>query len=619
MLSRLEIEGLAIIESLTIEFSPRFNVITGETGAGKSILIRALGLLLGAKGHPETVRSGRSAATVSGFFEVEGGHRVLGILSQFGIPYEPQPIDNGVIPILMRRVVNAKGRSFAWINDVPVTAGALKEAGSALIDVFGQHDSLRLLDPGHHLQWVDQFLPLVAPPPLGKAVLEDYAVLRKKISAELNEFFDLIDRVRNRRQGADYISFRCEELARFQPQAEEYHHIAKALKAATQNLQILRDLQIIQSSLEAEDQQASPGQKLWDCHRRLNRMTSSPLDETTYQKLTGCTEQAAQIAGSIDDLSFNIGVMIRDLSVNENELEDMQLRLVGYQDLFRKLNVTSIDQLMTEHTRLIQERVWIDQASQTIEAALHNLHANTKKLKILGESLTKARLKAKEIVKKNLETELHQLAMPGAKIDFEFTTLRQLPPELSLAFISEDLEGQWQTFCDDWSMLGEHGMEKGQFLLASNLGEPFHPLQKIASGGEISRVILALKKSLAAGADSCLLVFDEIDTGISGRIADVVGQKIQELSKRFQVICISHLAQVTAYADAHFLVRKQGKGVRIESQIIPLDKKTSEREIARLISGAEVTPASLNHAKQLLKKAKERDRNRDFGKPSSFL
>jgi DNA repair protein RecN (Recombination protein N) len=150
-------------------------------------------------------------------------------------------------------------------------------------------------------------------------------------------------------------------------------------------------------------------------------------------------------------------------------------------------------------------------------------------------------------------------------------------------------------------------MERGQFLLAANKGEPLHPLQKIASGGEISRVILALKRSLAAGADSCLLVFDEIDTGISGRIADVVGQKIQELATRFQVICISHLAQVTAFADAHFLVRKHGSEDRIESQIIALDKKASEREIARLISGAEVTQASLNHAKQLLKKAKKRE------------
>ncbi len=609
MLSRLEIEGLAIIESLAIEFSPQFNVITGETGAGKSILIRALGLLLGGKGHPEYVRRGRAAASITGYFEVEVGHKVLGILSHCGIGYEVSTSESTGIPILIRRVISPKGRFLAWINDTPVTAATLKEVGGTLIDVFGQHDSLRLLDPAHHLQWLDQFLPLVTSlaPEGSKGPLERYNIQRRKIIGDLKDFIDLVDRFRSRRQSADYINFRCDELSRFEPQQEEYHQITTVLKAVTQNLQILRDLQIIQTSLEAGDQHTSPSQNLWDCHRRLSRITTTPLGESITSKLTHCADQAAQIAGLIDDLSFQIGVTIRDLSINETELEEMQLRLVGYQDLFRKLNVHTIDQLLDEQRRIFQERDWIDQASQTITTALQKLQADSKELRKQGEALSLARKKAKDIVQKHLEKELHQLAMPGAQIDVEFSPIRLQPPDLDLGFLGEDIRTRWQAFCDDWSQLGDHGMERGQFLLAANKGEPLHPLQKIASGGEISRVILALKKSLAAGADSCLLVFDEIDTGISGRIADVVGQKIQELSHRFQVICISHLAQVTAFADAHFLVRKQGSGDRTESQIVALDKKASEREIARLISGAEVTQASLNHAKQLLKKAKKRE------------
>lgn len=607
MLSRLEIEGLAIIESLTIEFSHQFNVITGETGAGKSILIKALGLLLGSKSSPETIRKGREQAQITGFFEVNCHHKVLGIMDHYGIPWQ-RCLEEDLgheVSILTRRIITPKNRFLAWINDTPVTATALKEIGGALIDVFGQHDSLRLLDPNHHLQWLDQFLSQIELTPSDKAdlILLRYSEDRKKLLHSLKSFTEFVEDLKSRRRHADFLRYRYDELKKFSPHVEEYDQILSSVKSASQNLQILKDLQCIESLVDASSDSLSPGQTLWECHRKLNRIHSM-LDPKMAGKIEKLTENAGHLAAGLDELSYEIGVTIRELDVPEAELEEMQVRLGGYQELFRKLHVSSVLELVNEMEKLEADLIWLDQAEASCLAMLKKLGDDISLLKNKGSSLTRARKRAIEIVRDKLEKELSDLAMPGARIDVELSPVRGVPMVLDLGLFSQDIQGMWNKISEEWARLGETGMEKAQFLLSSNPGEPLHPLVKIASGGEISRVILALKKALAAGADSCILVFDEIDTGISGRVADVVGQKIRDLAERFQVICISHLAQVTAYCDAHFLVRKCGAKERTESQIVRLSEKESEREIARLISGSEVTPASLNHSRALLAKAK---------------
>jgi DNA repair protein RecN (Recombination protein N) len=607
VLSRLEIEGLAIIESLTIEFSPQFNVITGETGAGKSILIKALGLLLGSKSSPETIRKGREQAQITGYFEVNSLHKVVGIMEHYGIPCQGgQEEDSGQeITILTRRIITPKNRFLAWINDTPVTATALKEVGGALIDVFGQHDSLRLLDPHHHLQWLDQFLGQIELSPSEKAdsILIRYSEERKKVLHSLKSFCDFVEEIKSRRSHADFLRYRFEELKKFSPDVEDYHRVYAAVKAASQNLQVLKDLQYVESLVDPSSDSLSPGQTLWECHRRLNRIQGVSQSELAL-RIEKITKSAGYLASGLDELSYEVGVIIRELDVPEAELEELQERLVGYQELFRKLHVPSIEALVLEMGKLQADLFWLDQAESSCLEMLKKLSDDIALLKKRGSLLTQARLKAVDIVKEKLKKELSELAMPGACIDVELSPVRGSMSGVDLGLFNTDIQLLWNQITEEWIHLGETGMEKAQFLLSSNPGEPLHPLVKIASGGEISRVILALKKALAAGADSCILVFDEIDTGISGRVADVVGHKIKDLAERFQVICISHLAQVTAYCDAHFLVRKGGSGERTESQIIRLSEKESEKEIARLISGSEVTSASLNHSRALLMKAK---------------
>jgi DNA repair protein RecN (Recombination protein N) len=245
-------------------------------------------------------------------------------------------------------------------------------------------------------------------------------------------------------------------------------------------------------------------------------------------------------------------------------------------------------------------------AAVEVLALLKRLKSQCEVLALCASKLSKSRRKAKELVKARIETELRELAMAGATIDIEFQPTTKPIPAADVGLFGAEAIDLWTTIAEVLSGISETGAERAQFLLSSNQGEALLPLHKIASGGEVSRIMLALKRALAAGADTCILVFDEIDTGISGRVADVVGRKMQELSESFQVICISHLAQVAAYADSHFFVHKYGKDQRTESTISRLKAKESEEEIARLLSGDEVTASSLANARALIKKARGR-------------
>ena len=587
MLTQINIQGLAIIDSLEINFSQGFNVITGETGAGKSILIKALGLLLGAKAAAETVRRGREAASVSGLFEVPQGHRCSTLLTSLGVPFE---VDDGHFPIIIRRTVNSKGRSLAWINDIPVTVAALKDLASTLIDVFGQHDNLRLLDPAMHALYLDQFLPDRGLARAYAHVFADCHAMTADLEATVGEF-------RAKRRDADYLSYRCEELSKFNPTKEDYETIQALCRKADNVLSVVGSLENAQRAIDQGAGGEGLSAPLWEAGKILGKLDNIAPD------FKALSDEAISLAARVDDLSFGIGRALSGMEIDGGDLEGAQDRLAGYQELFRKMAVSDVDGLVAERERLEGELQFLHSASADVMARVRALEAKTSELQSLSEKLTKARLKAKDIVKKRIESELHELAMIGATIDIEFTPVQRTLDLFEVALFGSEVSQVWGKIAEVWTCLGEHGAERAQFLLAANAGEAMLPLHKIASGGEVSRIMLALKKGLAAGADTCILVFDEIDSGISGRVADVVGRKMQELSSAFQVICISHLAQVAAYADLHFLVHKFGKDNRTESTIVKLGETERQEEVARLLSGEEVTASSLANARQLIERA----------------
>jgi DNA repair protein RecN (Recombination protein N) len=308
----------------------------------------------------------------------------------------------------------------------------------------------------------------------------------------------------------------------------------------------------------------------------------------------------------LDELSYGIGRAVSRHSLDEEEIEELQGRLAGYQSLLRKHSVRSVEEMMSEYERLESELSFVQQGPEAMAEALDKLKKLLNEADEHAHKLTAARKEAAQRAVQAVVSELHDLNMKGARIDFDFQDVQNSIPDLDITAIDPALLDDWQHCANILTETGKQGRERGQFLLSANPGEGLKPLAKVASGGEISRIMLGFKKALAMGANTCVMVFDEIDTGISGHTAHIVGKKLKELSTSFQVICISHLPQVAAYGDAHFLVQKAQKGESTESQILKLNRKASEEEIARLLSGDQVTNSSLTHARQLIKAARDR-------------
>jgi DNA repair protein RecN (Recombination protein N) len=595
VISRLSIQGLAIIDSLQIDFEPGFNVITGETGAGKSILIRALNFLTGAKASVEVIRSGWEAATVVGEFTLPPTHRAVPVLTGLGIA----PVENGSsLSLLLRRQLTSKGRSQAWVNDIPVALPSLKTLGGMLLDVFAQHENQRLLNPHDHIDYVDSFLD--AP-----ALRESVRDLGKKCSESVSALSQLLRTCEEKQRQSDYLVFRLEALQKFDPTQADYEKVQAYCGRAEKARKTLEPIQKAFSLLEGEEGNESPAQIAREAAKSLSSLGGAEGQ---------LGERVLQSARELDDVCFELGRLLSKMEVDESELEASQDRLFGYQDLFRKAAVRDIEALLAQQASLSAELALVQNAEEQLERILQGLLQSTKELSKACEKLSVARGQAASVIKENVENELGDLHMPGSVFQAEFTPVLRECPKLDWAAFDPKLASQWEKIATVLSKVSSQGAETAQFFLSANPGEPPLPLAKVASGGELSRIMLALKKALAADAETCVLVFDEIDSGISGRVADVVGRKMRELATGFQVLCISHLPQVAVYADAHFLVTKTGKGERTQSSIIPLSKQESAQEIARLLSGQEVSESSLENAMTLIGAAQSKKKSKK--KPS---
>lgn len=595
MITSLKIQGLAIIHSLHIDFSPGFNVITGETGAGKSILIRALNFLMGTKTSSEAVRKGNESATVMGEFFLSENHQAIRLLKDLEIPFD---VENGKVSLLIRRILSAQGRTTAWINDTAVSSQGLREIGATLVDVFGQHENQKLLNPKCHVKYVDAF---VERKNLKSAYQKTYSLAQE----QLKKITDQVEGFLKNQKDRDYVQFRLQELKEFEPTLSDYQESILLSKTAGSQTKIKELLTRAMACLE-DDETDSVGKRLWEVAKVLSHAN---IVENSEQA-PALVAQAEELAEKIDALSFSITKLFSSVDVDEESLEKAEKRVFGYQSLFRKHGVKDPEGLLTEMARLGALCSTLEEMSLVLSAELKELETLASELKTVSLGLSKERLKASLQIKKSVEKELSDLSMKGATFDTQWQPVRRTLGTLSLESFDPQLVRAWDKSREILSEVGAEGAEEGEFLLASNPGEAVLPLARIASGGELSRIMLALKKAIATDAQTCVLVFDEIDSGISGRIADVVGQKMQELSNTFQVICISHLPQVAVYADAHFLVRKIGKNEketqRTESTIIRMSAEDSAREIARLLSGENLSKTSLANAEHLMAQAKQR-------------
>ncbi len=569
MLKSLYIKNFALIDELRIEFSDGLNIITGETGAGKSIIVNALAQLCGERSSSELVRKGAAKAILEAEIEFRPRPEILKILQELEL--EPEP-DSALI---LRKEISAKGTSRTFINDTPVPLSRLNKISSYLIDIHGQHQHQRLLHPENHLEYLDAFGRL--------------AGLAQSFNQTLNRYREKIkerDALRAQQlkstQLQDMYRFQVEELNRADLQPGELDELYEELKRLN-NIEYIHQLaSAINETLYLGEPNAS------------GLIASS---ENNLQKLAQYDKQFAEFEQSLNEARTSIEEIGRfitdylaDLEFDPQRLEQIQERINHLEFLLKKYQKKTIQELI-EYLREIEtysaDMNQFDERIQQIEKEIAVLE---KELQTQGSRLSEKRKTAARKFEKEISRVFKKVGMANARFRVHFFVKEQpgSPFELDGKPVEAD----------------EQGFDQIIFELASNAGEDFKPLHKIASGGEISRIMLALKSLLAAVDEVPSMIFDEIDSGISGKIAQIVGLQMAELSRKHQILCITHLPQIAAFARTHFKVLKNTEDNRTYVDIEQLDDAGRIHEIATLLSGKEIAKQTLENARHLISEAK---------------
>ena len=554
MLSLLHIENIAIIESADISFDGGFNVLTGETGAGKSIVIDAIGAVLGERTSRELIRTGAKSALVNAVFTGSLPYRWL---EDNGFPAEEE--------LMLQREIQGDGRNVCRVNGRPLTVAQLRELGRQLLNIHGQHDGQQLLDPDCHLGYLDSF-GRTAP------LLEDYqtayrsmAELRRQIAA-----LEMDEAERSRR--VDTLEYQIRELERaeLRPGEDEELDARKTLLRSSGKL--MEAIQEAMFALSGGEDSRGACDLISEAEGSIRSVTRlGPQLEELGEKLTSLRFAA-------DDAAETLRDFVDEFDFSPEELDQLESRLDVIYRLKKKYGPTVADMLdYLEQCRAELEQ--IQDADDTIQKLEKELDKARKEARKRGEDLSKARRKAADELQKRVQEELRQLDMPKVQ------------------FVTEFAPSPGQDGMDDT------GMDQVQFLMSANLGEALKPIQKVASGGELARIMLALKNVLAEDDGIGSLVFDEVDTGVSGRAAQKVAEKMADVARRKQVLCVTHLPQIAAMADTHFSVEKGEKKGRTFTNVERLDREGRVEELARLIGGAAVTDVLRRSAEELLEQA----------------
>ncbi len=553
MLSVLHIENIAVIESADILFAPGFNALTGETGAGKSIVVDAMSAVTGERTSRELIRTGARSALVSGSFTTD---KNLPWFAENGFA----PDENG--EVLLQREIMPDGKNVCRINGRPVTVAQLKALGRQLLNIHGQHDGQQLLDESCHLEYLDRFGGAEEPLAAYRAAWETLTALDKKIAALQMDESEKARRV-------DTLQFQINELERagLQPGEEE------ALDERREILRSAADLseaaQSAHFALSGDEDSAGAVALLMEAERALERVAGvSPDLDGLREALTDCRCQAQDVADTARDLSGSF-------DFEPGELDQLEGRLDLLYRLKKKYGSTVEEMIdyLDRSQRELDEIQFADDALLRLEGE----RAKTlKAAKALAASLSQLRKERGKALEERIQSELAQLDMPKVRFKVEFEELAT------------------------GDGLNADGMDTVRFLMSANVGEDLKPIQKIASGGELARIMLCLKNVLAENDDVGTLVFDEVDTGVSGRAAQKVAEKLAEVARHKQVLCVTHLPQIAAMADTHFSVEKGERSGRTFTAVETLDREKRRAELARLTSGDRITDASLVSAGELL-------------------
>jgi DNA repair protein RecN (Recombination protein N) len=570
MLRTLTIKNYALIESAEIEFEPGLNIITGETGAGKSIVVGALGLLLGDRASTDVVRRGTEKAIIEGVFGIVGNRKAKEVLGQ----HEIEVLDE----MIVRREVAAKGQSRCFINDTPLPLNGLKEIGDLLVDLHGQHEHQSLLRPETHIELVDEFGGL-------EGLVAEYRTTYDAQAALLTELKDLRKKERELKEKRDLYEYQIQEIDAVNPEAGEEECLEDELRILENAEKLFEATSRLYQMLYEGEQSAYD--LLVKTRNQLEDLAG--IDKVFEEPKAECTSAVAILG----ELTKFIQTYNSKIEFNPERLERIRERL-GKMALLKKKYGGSLGAVLAHRETIGRAFELAANFDNEIERLRKTILQGQAGCSERAQRLSTKRRELAPKLNRAVESELEKLGIPHGSFDVRIVNVP--------LNAGTDPETAFVRFGKDAFEASPRGIDSVEFNISTNTGEEPKPMARVASGGEVSRVMLAMKTILAKADRLPLLVFDEIDTGISGRIAAAVGKSLKGLSEFHQIVAITHLPQIAGFADTHFVAEKHEAKGRTTSRLRKMNDEERVREVARLISGDEVTEAGIIGAKELMKR-----------------
>lgn len=550
MLKSLNIENIAVIEKADIEFSPGLNVLTGETGAGKSIVVDSINAVLGERTSRELVRNGANEAQVTAVFD-DINSSVREKLDEFGIE------DDDTL-VLMRKISD-KGKSYCRINGVPCTVSMLRQLGEQLVNIHGQHDSQALLNPDTHYRFLDMFAD-------DKELVSEYSKNFKKLLEVRKKLKSLTTDAENNDKQSEMLAYEINELTQADIKVGEIEHLHKRKNIILNSQNISDYLTSILSFFNGDDENnAGAENNIASLYSQGEALGEDDSEISAIQS------RLLSLSDSIAEIKSLAGDKLNSIEYNENELNAIDERLDMYYHLSNKYGTTEQEMIDYLNDALSKQNAIADydEELERLNVQYDEVYSSTVDA---AKALSLARSESAKQLENEIKEQLEFLDMPKIK------------------FLVDFKQGN----------LSSTGYDKIEFLISTNPGEPPKPLAKIASGGELSRIMLAIKNILAAKDTVDTLIFDEVDAGVSGRASRKIGLKLKSVGEVCQVICVTHSAQIASAADNHLLIQKEFKNDKTYTKVIHLDFEQRKRELARIMGGMEITDALLKSAEEML-------------------
>ncbi len=569
MLLCLRITNLATIQHIELELEKGFSILTGETGAGKSIIIDAIHLISGKKADYSLIRSGESQASVEAVFDISALDNIQQLLQEFNIPFEP---DDFSCELIIRRIIQKNNRQKIFLNDTSITRNKLEEIGKSLVNIHGQHDNQALLQISSHIHFLDGFGQLTD-------LCREVNNLHYTYQQHKKAYETFKQQLAERSEQIEKLSFQQKEIDDLQLQPGEENTLRQEAKI----LNHAEKLSFIFAKAQDElnEQEGSLIERLGTLQQQLKEAEAVDPHCTQFlQSLETCLYQ-------LEDLHRDISNYANQYQENPERLEWINQRLSQIQDIHRKYNASTVD-ILKYLAQITKELDQLQNPSENEETLLEKVNLARQELHKKSERLSKLRHQAAKKLDQQVIQELQQLGMEKAVFE----------TKLSLKVNPDDNPDAYQ--------YSPSGIDHVEFLLSVNPGQELRSLVKVASGGELSRIMLALKTILTSVDLVKTMIFDEIDNGISGRVAETVGHKLCTLGQDQQTLCVTHLPQIVAFSEHHFAITKSMQNNATYTSIEILSHEQKVQELARLMGGSEITPQTINLASEMLERATQK-------------